>query len=323
MILSGMTRVAKAMEISLLLWLPVGQDLFAQAAIRRLAYPSGDFSQPQWNIRADKNLVLVPVSVVDQKDRPVVGLKRRQFRVFDNRAEQSIESFSMEDAPLAVGIVFDTSGSMRGKLRRSRMAVKAFLDSANREDEFLLVEFNDRPALSVPLTGDPLQIETRLAHTEPKGNTALLDAIYFGVAEIEKSAKARQALLVISDGGDNHSRYRARELARFVGESNVLIYTLGIYSPTATPAELAGPALLSWVAEQTGGREYSVDPAELPDIAAKIGVQLRNEYVLGFSPGSEPRDGRYHALRVKMVRTPGLPQLAASWRRGYYGESDQ
>jgi Ca-activated chloride channel homolog len=290
--------------------------------MRRPIDLSAGFSRPEAHIRVHKNLVLVPVSVVDQNERPVVGLQRRDFRIFDNRTEQSIESLSMDDAPLAVGIVFDTSGSMSGKLRRSRMAVKAFLDLANPEDEFLLVEFNDRPALSVPFTRDPLPIEIRLSGAESRGNTALLDAISFGLAEIKKSAKGRKALLVISDGGDNHSRFRAKELARVVSESDVSIYALGIYNSAATPEELAGPTLLSWLAEQTGGREYSVDERELPDIAAKIGIQLRNQYMLGFSPRSESRDGRYHALQVK-VRPRGLPHLAASWRLGYYAESDQ
>jgi Ca-activated chloride channel homolog len=317
-----MTRIARKLEISLLLWVAAGSDLFAQFAMREPIGPSAEFSRPQAHIRADKNLVLVPVSVVDQNERPVVGLQRSDFRVFDNRTEQSIESLSMDDAPLAVGIVFDTSGSMSRKLRRSRMAVKAFLDLANPEDEFLLVEFNDRPTLSVPFTNDPLQIESRLSGAESRGNTALLDAISFGLVQIKKSATSRKALLLISDGGDNHSRYRAKELARVISESDVSIYALGIYNSAATLEERAGPNLLRWLAEQTGGREYSVDERELPDIAAKIGIQLRNQYVLGFSPGSESRDGRYHALQVK-VRPPRLPHLAASWRLGYYAESAQ
>jgi len=161
-----------------------------------------------FSLRANKDLVLVPVSVIDQRDHPVIGLEQKNFRIFDGRKEQRVESLSMVDEPLAVGLVFDTSRSIGPKLRSSRVAAKAFLDSANPEDEFLLVEFNDRPTLSVPLTNDPSLIQTRLAATESKGRTALLDAIYLGLSEIKKSKKSRKALLVISDGGDNHSRHR-------------------------------------------------------------------------------------------------------------------
>lgn len=220
---------------------------------------------------------------------------------------------SMVDQPVAVGIVFDTSRSMGRQLGSSRMAAKAFLDSANPGDEFLLVEFNDRPALSVSLTGDPSAIQTRLAATAAKGSTALLDAISVGLSEIKKSKLSRKALLVISDGGDNHSRYRPSEIERLVRESGVLIYAAGIYNGDA-----AGRDLLSRIAEQSGGRAYSVSQQNLPAVAQKISLQLRNQYVLGFSPENQPRDGRFHALEVHMVRTHGLPPLLASWRLGYY-----
>jgi len=295
----------------LLVWSSVGSRLFAQPA-----------PQSEAIVRADKNLVLVPISVIDERDRPVTGLERNHFRVFDNRVEQTIESFSREDEPLAVGIVFDTSGSMGGKLRRSRLAVKAFLDTANPDDQFLLVEFSNHPTITIPLTNDPNEIENRLVLSEAKGSTALLDAIYVGLSEIKKSNKARKALLIISDGGENHSRYRYREIEKFVSESDVLIYSLGIFDSAGTPEELGGPSLLSWIAEQTGGRAYSVYERDLPDIAGKIGSELRNRYVLGFSPRGQPCDGRYHRLQVKMVRTHGLPPLLPSWRLGYFAPDD-
>jgi Ca-activated chloride channel homolog len=268
-------------------------------------------------LRADKDLVLVPVSVIDHKDRPVIGLEQKNFRIFDDRSEQSIESISMVDEPVAVGLVFDTSRSIGRQLRFSRLAAKTFLDSSNPEDEFLLVEFNDRPVLSVPLTNDPNLIPTRLDATEAKGSTALLDAISLGLREIKKSKLSRKALLVISDGGDNHSRFRPGEIERLVRESGVLIYAAGIYNGDA-----AGRDLLSRISEQSGGRAYSVSEKDLPAMAQEISVQLRNQYVLAFSPQSPRRDGRYHALEVHMVRTRGLPPLLASWRLGYYAISE-
>jgi Ca-activated chloride channel family protein len=155
----------------------------------------------------------------------------------------------------------------------------------------------------------------------------MIDAIYMAVSELKKSGKSRKALLVISDGGDNASRYTAGEIRILVRESDLLIYGIGIFAAYGlrgrTVEELAGPTLLSDIAEQTGGREIAVDdPREIPDVAAKIGVELRNRYVLGFSPGNPQRDGRYHRLRVELVRGRGVPKLQARWRLGYYAPTE-
>ncbi len=274
------------------------------------------------NMRVDKKLVLVPVSVLDREERPVPGLERSNFRVFDDKAEQPIESFSMDDGPVAVGVVFDTSGSMGLKLRYSRMAARAFFSTANPGDEFLLVEVSDTPTLAVPLTSDPERIEARLDLAISKGKTPLLDAVYLGLNEIGKSKKSRKALLVISDGLDNRSRRTEREVQQLVRESDALIFAIRIYDPLDPPDKLAdvmtGPNLLKEIAEQTGGREDTVGYAsEFTDIGTKIGIALRNLYVLGFSPAGEQRGGLRHSVQVKMVRTRGLPPLHASWRLGY------
>ena len=276
------------------------------------------------NIRVDKDLVLVPVGVVDRDNRPVTSLERKNFRIFENKIEQPISSFLMDDEPLAVGLVFDTSGSMGHELRRSRMAASAFFETANPEDEFLLVECGTHAALSVPLTNDPRQIEDRLALTQSKGRTALIDAVYLGLAEIKKSRKGRKALLVLSDGGDNNSRYTRQELVNFARESDVSIYVMGIFAPAEfLGPEDFGPRLLTSIAQQTGGRKYSGDLTELPGIARRIGIELRNRYVLGFSPASLERDGRYHDVQIKIVRTRGVPETFTSWRRGYFAPADQ
>jgi Ca-activated chloride channel family protein len=280
-------------------------------------------AKPRSTLRVDTDLVLVPVSVCDPNNRPVTGLEREHFRIFDNKIEQTVTHFSMDDEPLAVGLVFDTSGSMGPKLRRSRMAASAFFATANPEDEFFLVEFNDLPKLAVPLTLDPELIQNQLTFTHSRGRTALLDAIMLAMHEMKRSKMNRRALLIISDGGDNASRYSAAEVRDMVRESDALIYAIGIFEPSGargrSPEEMAGPGLLSDLAEQTGGREFPVeDLAELPDIAAKIGVELRNRYVLGYSPTDNQRDGRYHHVQVKVVPPHGLPPLHASWRMGYY-----
>jgi VWFA-related protein len=299
--------------------------LSAQVAItpRLAANAPLSVKLPAANLRIDANLVLVPVSVCDAMNRPVTGLEREHFKVFEDKVEQTVTHFAMEDEPLAVGLVFDTSGSMGSKLRRSRMAASAFFKTANPEDEFFLVEFNDRPKLVVPLTRDYQEIQNQLAFSPSRGRTALLDAIFLALHEMKKSTKGRKALLIISDGGDNSSRYSVTEVRNLVRESDVLFYALGIYEPSGargrSPEELSGPGLLTEMAEQTGGRHLPVeDLSEMPDIAAKIGIELRNRYVLGYSPGNQPRDGRYHRVQVKLAPPHGLPSLKAFWRTGYY-----
>ena len=282
---------------------------------------------PRGNIRVDTDLVLVPVTVSDRSNRLVTGLEKEDFRLFDDRVEQTVTHFAMDDEPVAVGLVFDISGSMGRKLRRSRQAASEFFQTANPEDEFFLVTFNDRPKLAVPLTTDMAEIENHLTFTGSKGTTALLDAIYMAMAELKKSHKPRKALLVISDGGDNNSRYTESEVKGLVRESEVLIYGIGIFEPSGSRGrsleELGGPTLLSEIAELTGGREFAVDdPADIPDVAAKIGIELRNRYVLGFSPTHPERDGKYHRLRVQVVQPRGMPKLQARWRSGYYAPSE-
>ncbi|HYW48106.1 MAG TPA: VWA domain-containing protein [Bryobacteraceae bacterium] len=285
-----------------------------------------DEKKPQANLRVDTNLVLVPVSVCDPSNHPVTGLEKEHFKVFEDKVEQTVTHFAMDDESVAVGLVLDISGSMGPKLRRSRQAAAAFFQTANTDDEFFLVEFNDQPKLVVPLTRNVEEIQNQLTFTQSKGRTALLDAIMLSLHEIKKSPKNRKALLVISDGGDNSSRYTESEVRNAVRESDVLIYAIGVFEPFGsrgrTPEESAGPGLLSEIAEQTGGRHFPSDTGELPDIAAKIGIELRNRYVLGYSPTSGQRDGRYHRLQVKVIPPRGLPPLKAFWRLGYYAPAE-
>jgi Ca-activated chloride channel homolog len=282
--------------------------------------------RPETNLRVDTNLVLVPVSVCDPMNKPVTGLEKEHFKLFDDKVEQSISHFAMDDEPVDVGLVFDISGSMGNKLRRSRMAATAFFKTANPEDNFFLVEFNDQPKLVAPLTSDTGGIQNQLTFAESKGRTALLDAIFLAFHEMKNSTKTRKALLIISDGGDNSSRYTEGEVRNLVRESDTLIYAIGIFESSGargSPEEANGPVLLNDLAEQTGGRAFEVDdPAEMPDIAAKIGIELRNRYVLGYSPTAKQHDGKYHHVQVKIVPPHGLPPLKAFWRPGYFAPVD-
>lgn len=275
------------------------------------------------NIRVDTILVQIPVTVMDPLNRFVTGLERDNFRVFEDKKEQTVTAFSSEDAPLSVGVVFDCSGSMGAKLQKSREAVAQFFKTANPQDEFFLVQFNDRAELIQPFTTRLEEIQNRLAFTQSKGRTALLDAVYLALHQMKKAKNSRKALLVISDGGDNNSRYTEGEIKGLVREADVQIYGIGIYESASnrgrTAEELSGPSLLSEIAEQTGGRQFPVENLnELPDVAAKIGIELRNQYVLGYSPANQQRDGKYRRIQVKLVQPRGLPPLRAFWRLGYY-----
>jgi VWFA-related protein len=278
---------------------------------------------PRGDIRVQSTLVLIPVTVTDPLNRFVTGLDRENFRLFEDKSEQKVTHFASEDAPLSIGLVFDISGSMGSKLEKSRQAVAQFFKTANPEDEFFLVEFNDRPELVVDFTTHLEEIQNRLTFTQSRGRTALLDAVYMALHTMKKAKNPRKALLIISDGGDNSSRYTESEVKSRVREADVQIYAIGIYEQMAnrgrTPEEMSGPGLLSEIAEQTGGRHFAVDSLnELPDVAAKIGVELRNQYILGYTPSNMERDGKYRKVQVKLVQPRGLPPLRASWRLGYY-----
>jgi VWFA-related protein len=275
-------------------------------------------ASPDATLRVDTNLVLVPVSVNDPLSRPVSGLEKEHFRLFEDRVEQTITHFAMDDEPIAAGLVFDTSGSMGNKLSRSRMAAAEFFKIANPEDEFFLVEFDNSPRLVVPLTSNTGEIQSKLAFSRSGGSTALLDAVYMAMHEMKKSKKNKKALLIISDGGDNHSRYTVGEVKNTVIEADVLIYAIGVFGGGISAEEAGGPALLSHLAEQTGGRLLYANARELPDVAQKIGIELRNRYVLGYTPKNQERDGKYRRIEVKVIAPRGLPKLRAHWRLGYY-----
>jgi VWFA-related protein len=301
-----------------------GCALWGQATIEPRLRP-GAKAEPkqQANIRVDSNLVLIPVTVTDPLNRFVTGLERENFKIFEDKLPQEITAFSAEDAPISVGVVFDCSGSMGNKLEKSRQAVAQFFKLANPEDEFFLVQFADSAQMIQPFTRNLEDIQNRLAFVMSKGRTALLDAVYMALQEMKRAKNPRKALLLISDGGDNSSRYTEPEIKALVKETDAQIYAIGIYegfgSRGRTPEEANGPALLTEIAEVTGGRQYSVDNVkELPDVAAKIGVELRNQYMLGYSPQNQTRDGKYRKVQVKLVQPKGMPLLRPFWKQGYY-----
>ena len=275
------------------------------------------------NLRVDTNLVLIPVSVYTPMNQFVTGMEKENFRVFEDKVEQEVTYFASFDAPISVGVVFDASGSMGAKLTKSRQAAAQFFKTANPEDEFFLIQFNDRPQLVVDYTRDTEEIMTRLTFTQAKGRTALLDGLYQALTHLRKGKNPRKAILVISDAGDNSSRYTESEVRNLLREADAQLYAIGIFEPISargrTAEELAGPGLLNDMAEMTGGRHFPVENLnDLPDIAARIGMELRNQYVLGYISKNQNRDGKYRRVQVRLNQPRSLPPLRALYRQGYY-----
>jgi Ca-activated chloride channel homolog len=270
-------------------------------------------------IRSDVNVVLVPVTVTDTMNRPVLGLDKEDFVLFEGDEAQHIRYFSSEDAPISIGILLDLSKSMSNKIESARQALGEFFKTAHPEDDYFVITFADRPQMLADATQSVGSIQAKLAGVNPAGHTALLDAIYLGLSKAKHSRYQRRALLIISDGGDNCSRYRSREIKSLVQESDVEIYAIGIFdSIFKTPEEWAGKRLLTDITEATGGHTIALgNTRQLPEVAAAISLELRSQYILGYQPNNTARDGAWRKIKVKLnpsaAPTPG--QVFA--KRGY------
>jgi len=262
------------------------------------------------NIRLDVKVVLIPVSVTDIWDRPITGLRQEDFHLYEDNVEQKIAYLSNEEAPASVGLIFDSSGSMANKLETSIAAVDQFFKTNLPGDEFLLVKFSDRPHLMTGFTDDIDEISGWLHSIRAGGWTALHDAIYLGVQKMKKAKNARRALLILSDGGDNNSRYSAPEIRNLVREADVRVYSVGLLLGL-----LQGSRFLEKISEETGGRMIKVRKLdELPSAIEKLSRDLRSQYVLGYYSSNAQNDGRYRKVRVQVNQ----PTVHASWRHGYY-----
>ncbi|HKT88653.1 MAG TPA: VWA domain-containing protein [Candidatus Sulfotelmatobacter sp.] len=275
-------------------------------------------------LKVNVDLVLVPVTITDPMNRLVTGLDKENFQLYEGNQAQEIRTFSSEDAPVSLGVIFDSSGSMTSKMDRAKEAVIEFFKTANPQDEFFMITFNDEPNEITDFTNSVDDIQNRLVFAVPQHRTALLDAIYMGVRKMREAKYPKKALLIISDGGDNHSRYTENEIKSLVKEADVMIYAIGIYDRYASAVEeRLGPELLSEITELTGGRAFTIDnPNDLSDVATKIGVELRNQYVLGYRPTKAVRDGKWRKIKVKLLPPKGLPPLRVYARTGYYAPAE-
>src|SRR3984957_5941683 len=285
--------------------------------------PSGDSFKIKKGqaLRPETQITLVGATVTDPLGRLVTGLQQEHFRVFEDGVEQEIVRFSSEDVPVSIGVIFDMSGSMADKIAKSRQAAVQFFRTANPQDEFFLVDFNDRAQLISPFTASVDELQDRLMYTGAHGMTALFDGLYLGLSQMRGAHNTKKALLILSDGGDNHSRYSETEVRKFVREADVQIYAIGLFDPDGgpTPEEREGPGLLGDLTESTGGGMFMVrNLNDLPDIATKISMELRNQYVLGYSSGNHAHDGKWRKIKVKLNPPKGLPPLNIYSRGGYF-----
>jgi Ca-activated chloride channel family protein len=279
-------------------------------------------------LRVGVNLVLVPVAVTDPANRLVTDLQKTDFIVYEGKEKQEIQSFSVESEPISVGVILDVSKSMSDKIDTEREAVAEFFKNANPQDDYFVITLSDRPRLVADTTQSIDEIEEKLTYAVPSGNTALLDGIYVGVAKLRTARYKRRALLVISDGGDNHSHYSARETKSLVQEADVLVYSIGIIDNMPVPGfktieEKLGKHLLTEITDTTGGRTVVADNrTKVAGIAATISRELREQYVLGYRPTNAAHDGKWRKIKVRVAASRDESALHAYYKRGYYAPED-
>jgi Ca-activated chloride channel family protein len=284
--------------------------------------PTPPDEDPNRPIRVKTDLVTLTLTVTDLYGRYVSGLTKDHFTVHDNNKEQTITFFSDSDAPVSVGILFDVSGSMTGdKISKARTALERFINSSHPMDEYFLIAFNSRAQLLMDRTRDGEAVLRKLTLVEPRKNTALYDAVYLGIERVTRGAHQKKALLIISDGQDNASRYNFREVRRLMKESDVVTYSVGILGGGDASSTLGvqGQAFLDELSSVTGGKSfYPTTAIEMDEIFERIALELRHQYSVGYTPTDFEPDGKWRKVRVKVKPPRGLPRLTVRSREGYY-----
>lgn len=280
-----------------------------------------DTDQDKNVIRQRTSLVVVNVSVTDKQFRQISGLDKAHFEIYEDKVRQQIEFFSDDDRPASVGVIFDLSGSMNNKISRAREAIKAFIDTCHDQDDFFLVGFNERAMLLAELS-DGQSILNSLALAEPRGQTALYDATYLGVEKVKEGRHDKRAVLIVSDGQDNASRYNYGELRKLLKEANVQVYCIGITEEGVSAGSVLdrqGQAILEEIARTTGGMAFfPTSYGEMEDSVTRIALTLRHQYSIGYVPLNEQRDGKWRKIKVRVNAPKGLPSLTVRAKEGYY-----
>jgi Ca-activated chloride channel homolog len=273
------------------------------------------------SVKVDVDLVLVNATVTDVSNRFVIGLDQEHFKIYEDKIEQKISHFSTEDIPTSIGVLFDVSSSMGDKISRAKDAAVAFLKTTNPEDEFFLLTFADRPKVEEEFTSDVGEIQNRLAFARAKGSTTLYDAVYLGLEKIKHGHNPKKAILLITDGEDTRSRYSMMDVRNAVKESDTQIYAIGIVSSYYSDFSQgrSGRGVLEAMTEITGGKAYFPNSVyELEDICVKIAIELKNQYILGYSSTNPTKDGSWRKIKLKLNPPKGLPTLSVRAKAGYY-----
>ena len=287
-----MTRLSKMLALGA--FVLVAGVLFAQKALK-----------------VDVDLVMVNVTVSDPDNKLITDLKLENFQLFEDKIEQEIKYFSSEAAPLSLGIVFDVSRSMENKIDLARDAAARFLETGTPDDQYFLVEFANHAQLAEDFTTDISRLRDRIAFTPTKGATALYDAVYLGLSKVKAGQNPKKALLLITDGEDNHSRYSRGDIREFVRESDVRIYIIDL-----------GRALIGELAEMTGGHAYRTSVNDLGDVCEKIALELKSQYVLGYASTNTNKDGKFRKIRIRVASPSGMPRLSIRTREGYFAAAN-
>lgn len=292
-----------------------------QQPTTKILLPQGEVDDKA-PVITNTDLITFNVTVTDIYGRFVAGLGKNAFAIFDDKSEQDIAFFSDEDAPVSVGILFDVSGSMSGdKVRRARDALAHFVQTSHDRDEYFLIGFNSRAQLLMDRTRDGNAVLDKLTFVQTKNNTALYDACYLGVERVQRGTHPKRALLLISDGQDNNSRYTFNELRRVLKESDVVLYAIGILGggDVGSALGMEGQGVLDELAGVSGGKAfYPRSGAEMDDIFEQIALELRHQYSIGYRPANFVSDGKWHKIKVKISPPRGLPKLFPRYREGYF-----
>jgi Ca-activated chloride channel family protein len=281
---------------------------FSAVFLLGLAAAYAQREQTGKTLKVDIDLVLINASVTDADNKPVMDLQKENFQLYEDRVEQEIRYFSTETTPVSLGIIFDASHSMEGKIDLARKAAVTFLESGTPEDEYFLVEFNNKATIAQDFTSDIARLRNHLIYVPPQGATAMYDALYLGLNKVKKDGQnTRKALLLITDGEDNHSRYTRGNIHEFVKESDVQIYSIDL-----------GRALIGDLSEMTGGYSYRTSMSGLEKVCEKIASELKNQYVLGYVPSNTTKNGDWRKVRVKVTPPQPTDRLSVRSKEGYY-----
>jgi len=306
-----------ARTITAFLSLSFSMLIFAQKAEMNSTRSAPQNSQ---TLRVDVDLVLIHATVTDSDNQYVTGLKAEHFQVWEDKIQQEIKYFSTEDVPLSVGIIFDVSGSMQNVMPIARNAAVTFLRMGSPSDEYFLVQFSDAARLAQDFTRDIRELQQQIAFNSAKGRTALYDALYLGLNQVSRGMNSKKALLLITDGQDNHSRYSFANVKEFAREHDVQVYAIGIVDPTTQGGSgFSGSAPLNTLASMTGGRTFFPESVlQLQEICMRIGLELKNQYLLGYKSSNEARDGKWRNVKLKIDRQKGMPRMNVRAKAGYH-----